>query len=158
MQVTDLHRGTLSMKRLLLACLCVCTPAVAMAQVDRATLTGVVRDASAAAVPMAGVTLTHLTTGVTATSSTTANGTYLIVNLQPGEYLVEAEARGFQRAAQTVLLEVAQRATLDIALQIGSVTETVRVEGVRPLLDTQSAVVGTVVTASEVANLPLAIR
>jgi outer membrane receptor protein involved in Fe transport len=43
-------------------------------------------------------------------------------------------------------------------LALGTVGETVRVEGVTPLLDTQSAVVGSVVSRDEVANLPLAIR
>lgn len=130
----------------------------ALAQVDRATLTGVVRDASDAVIPKAQVRLTNLGTGVASVATTTGDGTYLIVNLAPGEYLVRVESQGFQRFEQTVRLEVGTRARLDLSLAVGSMDETVRVEGVRPLVNTESAVVGKVVDRDEVSKLPLAIR
>jgi outer membrane receptor protein involved in Fe transport len=133
-------------------------PAPMLAQVDRATLTGVVRDPSDALVPGATVKVTSLATGVVQSTTTTSEGTYLVVNLSPGQYLIEASAQGFQVFAQTVALETGQRARLDLSLTAGSVTETIRVEGVTPLLDSSSAVVGSVVSQAEVANLPLAIR
>jgi outer membrane receptor protein involved in Fe transport len=132
--------------------------APALAQVDRATLTGIVRDPSNAVIPKAQIKVTHLATGVESTATTTADGTYLIVNLQPGEYLVQTEAPGFQRFEQTVALEIGSRARLDVSLAVGSIGETVKVEGVTPLLDTESAVLGTVVDNNEVSKLPLAIR
>jgi outer membrane receptor protein involved in Fe transport len=128
------------------------------AQVDRATLTGIVRDPSDAVIPRAQVKVTNLATGVESTATTTDDGTYLVVNLAPGEYLVQAEAPGFQRFEQTVALELGARARLDLSLAVGSIGETVKVEGVTPLLNTESAVVGTVVDSNEVAKLPLAIR
>lgn len=131
---------------------------VAAAQVDRATLTGIVRDPSNAVVPGAAVKVSSLATGLEQSAVTTGQGTYLVVNLMPGEYLVEASAQGFQTFTQVVALTVGQRASLDIALTTGGVSETVRVEGATPLLDTQSAAVGTAVSRSEVSNLPLAIR
>src|SRR5919106_590722 len=133
-------------------------PAPLLAQVDRATLAGVVRDPSDALVPGATVKVTSLATGVVQSTTTTSEGTYLVVNLSPGQYLVEASAQGFHVFAQTIALETGQRARLDLSLTAGSITETVRVEGVTPLLDSSSAVVGTVVTQAEIANLPLAIR
>ena len=133
-------------------------PALGWAQVDRATLTGVVRDPSNAVVAGATVTATHLATGTEAHTVTSAEGGYLLVNLAPGESVVEAQAVGFQRFAQTVRLEVGTRASLDLTLLVGAVTEIVRVEGVTPLLDTQTAIVASVVSQREVANLPLAIR
>jgi hypothetical protein len=57
-----------------------------------------------------------------------------------------------------VLLETGQRGRLDLTLPVGAVGETVTVSGVSPLLDTQTAVLGNVVSQVEVANLPLAIR
>jgi outer membrane receptor protein involved in Fe transport len=140
------------------ALMLLCLPAAAAAQVDRATLTGTVRDASGGIVPKATVSLTHLSTNVVTTAATTEEGTYLAVNLAPGQYLAEAAAGGFQKTAQTIILEVGQRARLDFILNVGNVTETVTVEGVTPLLDTESAVVGTVVNQNEVSKLPLAIR
>jgi outer membrane receptor protein involved in Fe transport len=146
------------MTRMLLAALLLMIAVPSLAQVDRATLTGIVKDPSDAVLPRATVTVTNLDTNVAATAVTTSDGTYLVVNLGPGEYLVEAQAMGFQKYVQTVRLEVGVRARLDVSLPVGGVNETVRVEGVTPLLDTQSAVVGTVVSQAEIANLPLAIR
>lgn len=128
------------------------------AQVDRATLTGVVRDASNAVIPAATVKVMNLATGVEQTVTVTGDGVYLIVNLASGQYLVEATATGFQTSSQTVELALGQRGRLDLSLAVGGVGETVTVAGVTPLLDTQSAVLGSVVSQAEVANLPLAIR
>jgi outer membrane receptor protein involved in Fe transport len=133
-------------------------PAAVLAQIDRATLTGVVRDPSAAGIASATVTVTHLATNVTSTAMTTGDGTYLVLNLAPGEYRVEALATGFQNAAQAVRLEVGTRARLDFTLAVGNLSETVQVEAAKPLIARQSAVVSTVVSQAEVANLPLAIR
>jgi outer membrane receptor protein involved in Fe transport len=134
------------------------TAVAASAQVDRATLTGVVRDASDAVLPNARVTVTSLATNVASTVTTNSAGVYLVVNLLPGEYLVQAEAPGFQRFEQTVALELGARSRLDLSLALGSLGETVKVEGITPLLSTESAVVGTVVDTNEVDKLPLAIR
>jgi outer membrane receptor protein involved in Fe transport len=132
--------------------------ASAYAQVDRATLTGVVRDPSDAVVPKAKVTVTSIATGVASVVTTTADGTYLVVNLAPGQYLVQAEATGFQRYEQTVSVELGARSRLDVSLTVGSIGETVKVEGVTPLMSSESAVLGTVVDRNEVDKLPLAIR
>ena len=140
-----------------LAALLLCA-VVAEAQVDRATLTGVVRDASDAVLPKARITVTSLATGASSTATTSSEGVYLVVNLTPGEYLVQAEATGFQRYEQTVSLELGARSRLDMSLPVGSIGETVTVAGVTPLLSTESAVLGTVVDSNEIDRLPLAIR
>lgn len=132
--------------------------ATATAQVDRATLTGIVRDPSDAVIAKAQVKVTSLATNAVSTVTTTADGTYLVVNLAPGEYLVQVEAPGFQRFEQTVSLELGARSRLDLSLAVGSVGETVTVQGVTPLLSSESAVLGTVVNSVEVEKLPLAIR
>src|SRR5262245_58285918 len=121
-----------------------------LAQVDRATLTGVVRDPTGSIIPTASVKVTNIATGVADTSAVTSEGVFLIVNLPPGQYRVEASADGFQTFAQTVLLETGQRGRLDLTLPVGAVGETVTVSGVSPLLDTQTAVLGNVVSQVEV--------
>jgi len=146
------------MNRCLVVLLVCLVAADARAQVDRATLSGVVRDVSSGVIPKARVSLTHLATGVTFTLVATAEGSYLATNLASGEWVVEADASGFQRVAQTVRLDVGQRARLDFTLNVGTVEQTVKVEGVRPLLNTESAVLGTVVDQTSIAKLPLAIR
>ena len=130
----------------------------AWAQVDRATLTGIVRDPSDAVIPQAQVTVTNLANGVVARTTTNNEGTYLVLNLLPGEYLVQAEMTGFQRFEQTIALEIGARSRLDISLPVGTIGEMVTVAGVTPLLSTESAALGTVVNSDEMQKLPLAIR
>jgi outer membrane receptor protein involved in Fe transport len=135
-----------------------CLAAPAYAQVDRATLTGIVRDPSGAVIAKAQVKIMSLATNSQNTAMTSTDGTYLLVNLAPGEFLVQVEAPGFQRFEQTVALELGARSRLDVSLAVGSIGETVTVQGVTPLLSTESAVVGTVIDQNEMAKLPLAIR
>src|SRR5262245_42050880 len=134
------------------------TSGTAWAQVDRATLSGIVRDPSTAVVTGAVVKITSLATGVEQSVKTTAEGGYLIVDLTPGQYLVETTASGFQTQTRPVTLEVGQRARLDVDLQVGAVGEKVEVAGTVQLLNTNDATLGGVVPQTQVSNLPLAIR
>jgi hypothetical protein len=147
-----------SLISLVLLILAAVTPGGVQAQVDRAALTGVVHDASGASVPGAAIKLTPIAGGVDREVKATGDGTYQVTGLVSGEWLVEVTAPGFQTVAHTVRLEVGQRSQLDVTLPVGAVTERVTVEGVTPLLDTQSAVLGTVVGEKEIATLPLALR
>ena len=147
------------MKRVLvavMAMLCI-VPAV-QAQVDRATLSGTVRDSGGGVLAGAKVTVTNIATNVADRTTTSSNGAYLVVNLRSGQYVVEAEAPGLQRAVQSVILEIGQRGRLDVTLGVGPLTETVTVEGAMRLLNTEDATLGTVFENNAVANLPLAIR
>lgn len=144
--------------RTLAVALILASATAAFAQVDRATLTGIVKDPSDAVIPGATVTVTNLATGIASKAAANSGGTYLVVNLASGQYLVQAEAQGFQRFEQTVVLETGQRARLDLSLAVGSLGETITVEGITPLVNTETAAVGTVVDSNEVSKLPLAIR
>ena len=128
---------------------------MAEAQVDRATLTGTVKDSTGAVIPSASVTIT----GPQAPSTTKTNneGTYLVVSLVPGRYVVNAEAAGFQKSSQAVILEIGQKGRVDFTLGLGGATETVTVEAAR-LLNTEQSSLGTVMDQNKVAKLPLAIR
>src|SRR6266851_2965839 len=132
------------------------TAGVAQAQVDRATLTGTVKDSSGAVVPGATITIT----GPQAPSVTTTNGegTYLLLSLIPGRYVVSAELSGFQKSSQNVILEIGQKGRVDFTLGVGGASETVTVDAPRRLLNTEQSALGTVMDQGKVANLPLAIR
>ena len=130
---------------LVLIAVCLLNVPHAFAQVDRATLTGIVKDPSDAVIPGAQVTVTGLANGAVTKVTTNVEGTYLALNLTPGEYLVQIEALGFQKYEQTVALATGTRARLDISMALGALGEMVTVAGVTPLLSTESAVLGTVV-------------
>ncbi len=148
------------MKRLFLlaALLAFGLPTVAAAQVDRATLTGVVTDKGGAVLPGATVTLTNLETNTVAEQPTTATGSFLFVNLIPGRYQIEASLTGFKKSSQIVPLEVGQRARVDATLEVGAFNEVITVQESSSLLNANDGTLGAVVSHNQVANLPLAIR
>ncbi len=148
------------MKRLFLlaALLAFGLPTVAAAQVDRATLTGVVTDKGGAVLPGATVTLTNLETNTVSEQPTTATGSFLFVNLIPGRYQIEASLTGFKKSSQIVPLEVGQRARVDATLEVGAFNEVITVQESSSLLNANDGTLGAVVSHTQVANLPLAIR
>jgi hypothetical protein len=128
------------------------------AQVDRATITGIVTDTDGGVLPGATVTVTNIATNVSTSVPTTGTGSYLAVNLIPGSYRIEFELSGFKKYTRAITLETGQRARVDSTLEVGDVTETVNVTANIRLVDTNDASLGAVVSQTQVANLPLAIR
>src|SRR2546423_10599417 len=92
---------------------------VCFAQTDAATLSGRIVDAQGARVASAVVTIYARTARLRLTTRTDANGAYRFARLAPGEYLVEADARGFSpAAAHAVTLTRGQEATPELALDV----------------------------------------
>ncbi|HWW85494.1 MAG TPA: TonB-dependent receptor [Vicinamibacterales bacterium] len=140
-----------------LAALLVLNVASIGAQVDRATLSGIVTDSSGGVLPGATVTVTNIATEVGSHLPANETGGYQVSNLIPGRYRVEVELNGFKKSSQVVTLEVGQHGRLDVQLAVGSFSETVTVAETPELLSADASL-GTVVPQSQVANLPLAIR
>ncbi len=129
---------------------------VGVAQVDTGSLVGTVKDASGALLPNVTVTATNTDTGIATPTKTEQNGDYVITPLHIGRYSVSVEATGFQREIRKdIVLDVQQTLRLDFSLKVGSVSETMEVSGAPPLLETESASLGNVVTAETVEELPL---
>ena len=130
--------------------------AVATAQVTTADLVGMVRDESGALVRGAKVTIANEATGVNRSFTTDSDGHYIFTGLQPGRYILRAEAQGFRKLERTgVELQVNQRAEVDLDLVVGQVGETVLIEGTTALLESQSSVLGSVIQETQVQDLPL---
>ncbi|MEK7407986.1 MAG: carboxypeptidase regulatory-like domain-containing protein [Acidobacteriota bacterium] len=140
-------------KLLLLSCL---TCAVALSQVEQATLTGTVADQSGAVIPNVRVVARNSQTGVETATRTNAEGIYRIPYLHPGSYDVSAEAQGFKKARVTgVGLTVGLIATIDLTLEVGAVQNEVTVTSNAVLLEQQSASLGAVIGSSQMLELPL---
>src|SRR5438034_791153 len=91
----------------------------ALAQESRATITGRVTDASAAAVVGARVKATNLQTGVTVAAASNESGAFLLPFLLPGKYRFTAEATGFKTWSQNELeLRVNDSIALDVRLEV----------------------------------------
>ena len=127
-----------------------------IAQTQTATLRGVINDRSLAIVPNAVVTLTNVDQNREWHVTSNAEGDYVFVQIPPGNYSLSVEAKGFKKYERTGLtLEVAQVSALDIALDLGAVTEVVEVKSQAPLLETASSTLGEVVNGKSTEALPL---
>ncbi len=121
-----------------------------------ATITGRVTDRQDLVVPGAQVQATNILTNINYAGETNEDGFYRIPNLPPGEYRVIVQKDGFASVAKPgVELHVQDVITLNFAMQVGSVTQTITVEGGAPLVSTESAAVSTVVDRQFVEDLPL---
>ena len=89
-----------------------------MSQVDRATLTGTVRDASGAVVLNAKVTLRYPATGLARAVISNASGAYLIGGLPVGAATLEIEKPGFRKMSSAIEFNVGETKTLDFALEV----------------------------------------
>ncbi len=126
------------------------------AQYDTAVILGNVRDAKGGAVGNATVTARNLQTGITATATTGDDGSYTLPTLRIGRYRVAVEMTGFAPAvAEDVPLTVNARQRVDLTLQVSSVTETVNVVAVTPLLETDNSSKGQVIQARQITELPV---
>src|SRR5574341_678684 len=126
------------------------------AQQGRGTILGAVTDTNGAVVPGATVTITNTATNVAATATTNDDGYYTAPNLLVGSYSVTVAKAGFKKAVRTgVVLEVDQKAEINVALEAGAVNETVEVTAQAPLVDTASATVGKVIENRRVQELPV---
>jgi len=134
-------------------------PLRSQAQTVNAALYGIVRDQAGAAIPDARMTATDLATSISTAVTSGADGSYTFPNLAPATYSLMTEKTGFRTSAISgITLLVDQKARIDVQLQVGSVNATIQVTGAAPLVDSNTASVGTVVGQREVVDLPLNLR
>jgi hypothetical protein len=139
--------------------LLVCAATTAFAQAGRGSISGLVSDPSGAVVPGARITLLSHATGVELHTNSSAGGLYNFVSLNPGVYKVTASKGGFESVAQdNVSVTVDQASTVNIALQVGSVSDTITVTAGVDLVDTSNSTVGTLIGAETIDRVPLLTR
>jgi len=121
-----------------------------------AQIRGTVKDQSGAVVQSATVTITNDATGISVVAHSNQEGLYILTGLRPATYTLKAEAVGFRGVERkNVVLAVSQDTTVDLSMNPLTVTETMVVTGAPPLLDTESAALGTDVTNEYVRDIPL---
>lgn len=128
----------------------------ASAQMDRASLSGVVRDPSGSVVPEAAVEVTLVATGLTRTTRTGTGGLYRVPALPPGLYVVSVAKDGFEATALAdVRLGVGESRTLDVTLRVGAITSEVTVTAPLAGADRRSAEIGSTVSRAQIESTPL---
>lgn len=119
-------------------------------------ITGLISDPSGARLANAKISAKNEATGVVQSTITDLSGEYRISPLPAGRYELTVEISGFQKQNQTgLVLEIGRVTRLDVALQIGQVTESVNVTASTQLLESETATVGQFIENKSVRDMPI---
>jgi len=130
-----------------------------LAQSDRATISGTVKDVSGALVADAQVVVTNVNNNLQSSTTTNAAGRFALLNLAIGEYTIVCAKDGFEKYQHFDLdLAISQEIDLDIALTIGSKSETLTVVAEPPQLQTLTSSISTNLGNTAVTELPLNVQ
>jgi hypothetical protein len=135
------------------ALLAVCLSAWAQ---DTGRIDGAVTDQSGAVIPGAKVTVENPARGFTRVLKADSAGFFSLSAIPIGNYVVTAEATGFQKLVRSgITLEVGQVLRVDLQMTVGQMTQEVTVSGNVPKVQTETAVVSSVITNTQIQNLDL---
>jgi hypothetical protein len=139
-----------------LATVTVLLTGVAMAQVETGRFVGKITDPQGAVVVHAAVRVTNVGTNISQSALTDSDGNYVITPVFAGVYVLSVTGPGFQTSTTSnIEVQVGQIVREDLQLRIGASTVTVEVTTEAPLLSTDTATIGTVVTNQQLTDLPL---
>jgi hypothetical protein len=127
----------------------------AIAQQGTAEIRGRISDSSGAAIPGVTVVVRNQASGVFRQGVSTADGTYFLAGVVPGQYEITAELSGFRKYShKDVRLEVGKTSSMDIRLEVGGMSENVTVSAEAPIVDVTSKEVGGSLTNLDLVSLP----
>ncbi len=131
-----------------------CVPA--QAQTNLGGIAGTVTDNSAAVIPRAAVTITNVGTNRVIRLTASNDGVFVADLLEPVVYRIVVEAKGFKRSLiENVKVDTATRATVNITLEAGNISETVTITTEAPVINAESGALGQTITQQQIVDLPL---
>jgi hypothetical protein len=143
-------------RRIVVAVFILFCPVLLPAQSTDATITGFITDQSKAAMAGVKVDVINLDTNIHHLSTTNAEGSYSVPDLPTGNYKIEVEKQGFKSIVKPdIVLHVQDAIAINFTMAVGSASESITVESGAPLVNTESAAVGTVIDHQFVDSLPL---
>ena len=136
-------------------CLLASAPVV-LAQSDRGTITGTVADPAGAVVANAPIEAKNTGTGAVFQGASSETGNYTLAQLPVGTYEISVAVAGFKKyVRQNLTVETAQTLRVDIALEVGSASESVTVSEQSSLLKTESGEMSHTIQAQRLIDLGL---
>ena len=119
-------------------------------------INGSITDNTGAVVPGATVRAIETATGLSRDTVTGADGRYTFAAMRPTTYDITAELTGFRTSQRKgVLLQANENLTLNFAIEIGAIAESVTVAGQSPTVDVTSSTLSEVVDSKRIVELPL---
>jgi hypothetical protein len=132
------------------------TPSRLAAQEITATILGTVTDSSGAVIPDATVSVTNLSTKAERRTTTTTAGVFFFTSLPIGDYKLRVTKEGFKQYERTSIhLDVNQKLSFDVALEVGATTQAITVTGEIALVETSTGMVSNLVGSAQTQALPL---
>src|SRR5579863_8985739 len=129
-----------------------------LAQSERGTITGAVRDASGAVVPGASIQITNVATNVTTATTSNQTGEFAVPGVAAGKYNLRVEKQGFRTFVLAgITVDAATTVRTDANLELGESRQTVEVQAAAVQLQTQDATSTTSVENTLVNDLPLVV-
>src|SRR5579863_5266037 len=125
-------------------------------QTNRGSIAGTIMDQTKAAVAGAKITITNLGTNEVRKLTSTENGSYSAVDLEPVNYSVQVEAAGFKKAlVENVKVDTASVAPVNIVLEPGSIDTKITVTAEAAMVNTESGTTSQTITEREIQDVPL---
>jgi hypothetical protein len=147
------------MRTFLLSALILCFSIVSSAQTFRGSIQGTVTDPNGAVVPAADVTINSPDTGLTRTTQTDSEGSYLVSELPIGTYQVTVKKSGFSDVSvKNVKVEVSATTRADVPLPLAGATTIVDIPGVEPIVNSAQNNLGGSIQAKQLQELPVSGR
>jgi hypothetical protein len=135
--------------------LAISASAWAQTTVGTGSIVGTLTDPSGAVVSDAKVVITNTATNQSIGFTSNSAGSFNSGALSPGNYKVQASAKGFSTVDQTVGVQVGNTATVNIRLSVGQESQIVEVQGNAVAVNTEQAEVQGVLTSAQIENLPV---
>lgn len=130
-------------------------PPLMMSQAVTGGIRGTIQDESGAVIPGVSITATHKTLGITRQAVSDDTGTYLLPDLNAGEWEVKAQLESFQTQVQTFTVVTGSTGNVDFKLKVGASSEVVEVIGQAAQINTTEYKIDGVITRNRIENLPL---
>jgi hypothetical protein len=131
-------------------------PAVMLAQLTTASISGTLTDSTGATVPGAAISAVETSTGALARANANGEGFYVLSGIVPGQYRLRVEKEGFQAyVREGIMVEVNRPVNVDVTLQVGATTQTLTVSAAPEQVNLRSQTISYEVTRQMVTELPL---
>ena len=149
------------MTRLKVACAlvfafaCVLPAPPLAAQTPTGIITGTVTDPTGAVVPNTSITITNKGTGAARTTQSNSEGVFSAPSLEPGEYEVRAENKGFSATVRDAQVQAGNATTVNMTMTVGAANEVVNVEAASAQINYESNTIQGVIARQSIQDIPL---